>query len=404
MFMSEPPSADRDKDSAPEPPPSPVELNPHFTALLLDAVGQSVMATDPDGKIIFWNRAAEELFGWSRDEVLERPVVEVTPAPELEARAEELMEALRAGESWSGEFTVRRKDGSRFPVLVTDSPVFDGEGRLVAIVGVAVDLTEQRRMERRLQQAQRLEAISALAGGVAHDFNNALTAIRCHADFLMETLENDPRTQEDLQGIRSAVSRAGRLTQHLLAFSRQQVLQPRTVNLSQVLQDWESLIRTVVDSRIQVEIGPPASAVHVRMDPEQMEQVLVELLTNAQDAIPKKGRIRVGVETKSVEREAPDRPPEMPPGEYAVLTVQDDGRGMDGETLERIFEPFFSSKPAWKAAGVGLSTAYGVVKQSGGFIYAESDPGEGTTFRVYLPLEAPTEEVESAGEGGGEPG
>jgi two-component system, cell cycle sensor histidine kinase and response regulator CckA len=372
--------------------------NPHrdpaFRAKLLDSVGQAVMATDPEGRLIYWNGAARQLYGWEADEVVGRLVTEVTPAPESVHEAERIMDDLREGKAWSGEFLVRGKDGRRVPVLVTNTPLMDEEGELVAIVGVSVDLSARRRLERRLQKSQRLEAVRVLAAGVAHDFNNSLTAIRGYADFLREALPPHHPNLADVDGIREAAERATRMTRQLLAFSRQQVLRPQTVDLGQLLDNWGEMIRTLVDSRIHVAIQLPREPVRIWTDPGQIEQVLIELVTNAQDAISGTGSVTVSVDELHPGADDRVRGPEMPPGRYGRLSVRDDGIGMEPEVLDRIFEPFFSTKAPEGGSGLGLSTAYGIVKQSQGFIYADSKPGEGTEVRVYLPISEATDQPE----------
>ncbi len=370
-------SGDRDRD---------LDARLSLHTQILDAIGQAVLATDPEGRIIFWNRAAEELYGWKKEEVMGASVLDVTPAPGRVSHTDEIREQLRRGKPWSGEFLTRTKDGERFPVEVIDTPVFDASGRLQAIVGISRELTGQKRLERQVRQAQRMEAAGKLAGGVAHDFNNVLTAIEGHLTFLEDAVPADTPERTDLEAIRKGASRAAHLTEQLLAFSQRQVLRPRRVDLREVLRGTRAVAQALVGPQIQLETQFPEGAVHVRADPERIEQVILDLVQNAADATPGDGSITIMVTSTRITPESPEKRPEMPDGEYGVIAVADHGVGMSTEVLERVFEPFFSTRPAWEASGLGLSTAYGIIKQSRGFIYGESEEGSGSVFRIYLPL------------------
>jgi two-component system, cell cycle sensor histidine kinase and response regulator CckA len=359
-----------------------------FQAELLDAVGQAVIATDLEGLVTYWNRAAEELFGWTADEALGRQTVELTTPESSWGDAEEVMERLRQGKSWTGEFPLRRKDGSIFHGLVTDSPIRDDDGRLVGIIGVTTDLTERRELEARLRQGEKMEAIGRLAGGVAHDFNNLLTAIWGRAQVLQEDLPPDSAPlREEVRGILSEVQRAARLTRQLLAFSRHSEVREETLDLRTLMQEMVSLLRRLIPSRIDLDLDVPRDPVRVRGDPSQLEQVVLNLVVNASDAVPEEGRITIRLARQPLSAEDPEAT-EWPlhPGEYAVLSVQDTGVGMSPEVLDRIFEPFFTTKPEGEGTGLGLSTVFGIVRQGRGWIHATSRPGRGSTFRVLLPL------------------
>jgi two-component system cell cycle sensor histidine kinase/response regulator CckA len=368
-----------------------------FRARLLEAVGQGVIATAMDGSVTYWNQAAERLYGWTAAEAAGRQVTELTPSLHTRAQASAIMDALRRGESWTGEFEVQRKDGSRFCALVTDTPFLDDAGNLVGIVGVSSDLTERKELEGQLRQAQKMEAIGRLAGGIAHDFNNLLTAINGHARLLLEDLPADSPLANDAHQILSAGDRAAALTRQLLAFSRKQVLEKRAVDLRRVAGDMEQMLRRLIPERIELILETDDQPVVVRVDPGQLGQVLLNLVVNAGDAIEGAGRVTIGVGHTAMTPELAARIPwTVPPGRYAHLTVQDTGSGIPDDVLDQIFDPFFTTKPEGRGTGLGLSTVYGIVKQSDGYVLVDTEQGVGTTFRVLLPVttDVPEEAVQ----------
>ncbi|MDB4949388.1 MAG: domain S-box protein [Gemmatimonadetes bacterium] len=357
-----------------------------FQAALLGEVGEAVIATDAEGRVVYWNAAAERLYGWTAEEAAGRPVVELTPSEDSHAAAREIMDALLRGESWSGELDVRRKDGSTFPARVTDAPLHDASGALVGIVGVSSDLTERRALEQQLHQSQKMEAVGRLAGGIAHDFNNLLSVILGNLALLMMDLPEGDPLREELREIEQAARRAARLTQQLLAFSRRQILKPEPVDLNDRIRDMEGMMRRVIGEDVEFVTRLDPALGRVRVDPSQLEQVLMNLLVNARDAMPHGGRVTV----ETCNDEVGDPPPAnlgdaLEPGPYVRLLVRDTGAGMDADTRARVFEPFFTTKDVGKGTGLGLSTVYGIVRQSGGVVCVDSAPGKGAAFRVYLP-------------------
>jgi PAS domain S-box-containing protein len=282
----------------------------------------------------------------------------------------------------SKEVELTRADGSRVPVLLGVSKLDDTGDRAVAFV---FDLTERRALERQLQQAQRMEAIGRLAAGIAHDFNNVLSAITLSSELLLEDLTPAHPSAENVAEIRKAADRAAALTRQLLAFSRQQVLEPRVIDLQDLVQDLENMLRRVLGEDVALETRYAASLGAVRADPAQIEQVILNLAVNARDAMPEGGTLTI--ETSNVAHEVPaDVGPEtLPEGPYVVLAVTDDGIGMGSQTKARMFEPFFTTKEAGKGTGLGLAMVYGIVKQSGGGIEVASEPGNGACFRIFLP-------------------
>ncbi|HEY0025965.1 MAG TPA: PAS domain S-box protein [Longimicrobium sp.] len=364
----------------------------HHQALLLDTVEQAVIATDLQGNITYWNRFAEELYGWKRHEVMGRSVVEVTPSEEMMQEAAKIMERLSRGESWSGQFPVRRRDGTTFMAQVTDTPICGPTGELVGVVGVSFDITERRDLEEQLRQSQKMDAVGQLAGGVAHDFNNLLTVIQGTVELLKADLPPADPVRDDIHQIGEAAERAATLTRQLLAFSRRQILKPQPVNLASLVSGLLPMLKRLIGEDVELRFQAGAAAAQAEADPGQLEQVLLNLVVNARDAIPAGGG-RIMVETREVEVRAGDEGPDagLAPGRYAVLAVRDSGTGMPEEVRRRVFEPFFTTKEPGKGTGLGLSTVYGIARQSDGHVFVDSAPGKGTEFRVYLPARATPE-------------
>ena len=261
----------------------------------------------------------------------------------------------------------------------------DADGRPLRMVGVDVDLSEKKALEEQLLHAQKMEAVGQLAGSVAHDFNNQLFVIRGYCDLLLKHAAAQPSLLGPLEQIKHAVQRSAALTMQLLAFSRKQVLQPKVLNLDAELFGIEKMLRRLIGEDVQLTLIPGADMGHVKADPLQLQQIVMNLAINARDAMPHGGMLTLG--TKNVDLDAAYARShfEMQPGPYVVLAVSDTGHGMDRETLAHVFEPFFTTKEPGKGTGLGLATVHGIVKQSGGHIAVDSEPGRGTTFTIYLP-------------------
>jgi PAS domain S-box-containing protein len=373
---------------APEDGPAPA---PSFERRVLEALGAAVIVTDPRGVVTYWSRAAEELYQWTGEEAVGRPIAELTPSDLSRAEAEEILERLRQGEHWSGEMEVRRKDGSAFPALISDAPVLDPDGGLAGIVGVSTDLTERKTLERKLRDAQKMRAVGRLSAGIAHDFNNLLTAIGGHAEILLEELPARSVLREEAVHIRTAVGRAATLTRQLLAFSRQGRRDPRVLDLGAELEALEPMLRRLLPPGSSLVLRVPGPGCTVEADPAQLQRVVVNLVVNAVDALDGDGTVTLELdEVELGSDEVASFPWEAEPGPYARLRVSDTGGGMPPEVMERAFEPFFTTKGEGKGVGLGLSTVYGVVKQSGGHVFVESEVGIGTSVRVLLPRAGPT--------------
>lgn len=285
------------------------------------------------------------------------------------------------------EIEIVHDDGRRSTVRVSADAVRDGNDRLIAVVGVYDDYTERRNLEEQFRQAQKMEAVGRLAGGVAHDFNNLLTVIIGYAQMMFEGTRSPSSVREDLQTILDSANRAADLTQQLLTFSRRQVVQPKILDLNATLGGIEKMLRRLIGENIMLETRLAPGIGNVKADPGQINQILMNLVLNARDALPDGGKITIETGSIDLTEEYARTHSGVLPGRYTMLAVSDNGRGMDVETRRRIFEPFFTTKELGKGTGLGLSTVYGVVKQCGGDIWIYSEPDKGTTFKIYLPTE-----------------
>jgi PAS domain S-box-containing protein len=351
---------------------------------LFDASPLAICSLSRDGEVRSWNRAAEQLFGWTADEVTGRPLPNV-PA-DLVSEYHELRDRVLAGNPFTNHETRRlRKDGHELDVSISTAPLHDAAGVTRGLVAVYMDVGGRKALESQLRQAQKMEAVGRLAGGVAHDFNNMLTVIRAAAEFLLSDLDAaDPRRAEAVE-IRDAADRAGSLTRQLLAFSRQQVLQLRVVDLNAVVAELEPMVRRVVEENITVRVRRGVGLHRVRADRSQLDQVILNLVVNARDAMPAGGTLLIETANVVLDGVYPRSHLSAQPGPHVAVTVTDTGCGMDAGTQARIFEPFFTTKEIGQGTGLGLATVYGIVKQSGGHIWVYSEVGQGTSFKIYFP-------------------
>src|SRR5438067_4068501 len=356
--------------------------NEHLAAVIQSSP-LAIYTLDPTSTVLTWNRAAEALYGWRAEEVIGRPLPTIGQDVDDHGR---LRDRVIRGEALRGvEVTRRRKDGSSVNISLSVAPLHDAAGRVTGMLSLAADVTEMRQLEGQYRQAQKMEAVGRLAGGIAHDFNNLLTAIIGTTALVLEDLGLDARARLDIQEIEKAAKRAAGLTRQLLIFSRQQVLEPRALDLNALVGNLEKMLHRLIGEDIELVTKPAASLGAVRADPGQLEQAIVNLVVNARDAMPQGGRLTI--ETAEVELDRSYVTGHVPtrPGRYVLLAISDTGVGMDAATKARLFEPFFTTKEPGRGTGLGLATVYGIVKQSDGYIWAYSELGHGTTFKMYLP-------------------
>ncbi|HEY4319926.1 MAG TPA: ATP-binding protein [Gemmatimonadales bacterium] len=344
----------------------------------------AICSLSPDDIVLSWNRAAETLFGWSATEVIGQPLPIVHDA--LQQESEELTARVLAGKSVTDYETKRRcRDGSLREVSVSTAALYSESGAARGVVAVYTEIGQRKQLERQLHQAQKMDAIGQLAGGVAHDFNNILTVIQASAEFLSESLDESDVRREDALQIHVAAQRAARLTRQLLTFSRQGTAERQDIQLTGVVDQVESMLRRLLPANVELMIQHGAERGLVHADPNQLEQVIVNLVVNARDAMPHGGRIMIETQPAELDDHYASNQVGVTPGAYVMLTVTDTGAGMSLETQARIFEPFFTTKAAGEGTGLGLATVYGIVKQFNGHIWVYSEVGKGTTFKVYLP-------------------
>jgi two-component system, cell cycle sensor histidine kinase and response regulator CckA len=353
-------------------------------AAIVESSEDAIIGCSLAGHITIWNRGAERLFGYSADEV----IGEITCTNSHLLWPDELkaLKRVRKGEYVPPFETVRRrKDGTDVHVSVCISPIREQDGRIAGASLICRDVSERKRLERQVVQSQKMEAIGQLAGGVAHDFNNLLTIINGYSELLLNRLPPGDPMRQLLSEIHRAGERAGALTRQLLAFSRQQVLEPKVLELNAVVSDTEKMLRRLIGEDIILTYVPSPTAERVKVDPGQLEQILMNLAVNGRDAMPQGGRITIETRSVTLDEHYAQTHPDALPGEYVLLAVSDTGCGMDEATKAHIFEPFFTTKGPGKGTGLGLATVYGIVKQSGGSIDVYSEAGRGTTFKIYFP-------------------
>ncbi len=351
---------------------------------LVEGVRDIIFALSPEGTIASLNPAFETITGLRREEWVGQPFERLVHPEDLPLALELLGRVVRGELRPASQFRVRTAKGDYRVGEFSATPQLH-EGRLVGILGIGRDVTERVQLEQQLRQAQKMEAVGRLAGGIAHDFNNILTAITGYADLLLEDLgATDPRRQ-DADEIHKAADRAAGLTRQLLAFSRQQVLQPTVLEVNKLVSDLEKMLRRLLGEDVELGTRLAPTTGRVKADPGQLEQVIMNLAVNARDAMPNGGKLTL--ETGNVDLDeayAADHYPGRA-GPFVLLAVSDTGIGMSEETQAHMFEPFFTTKEKGKGTGLGLATVYGIIKQSGGFIWVYSEVGHGTTFKLYLP-------------------
>jgi PAS domain S-box-containing protein len=368
----------------------------HLRDRAIEAISQGILIIDAqqaDRPLIYVNSAFERITGYRASEVTGRRLDFLQGSAGEPATFAYMETAIREERSYLVEVVAYRKDQTAFCAALALSPIRAADGRLTHFVGVLTDVSDQKRLEAQLRQAQKLEAIGRLAGGVAHDFNNVLTVILGYSDMLLGRLGGKDPSRPLIEEVAKAGQRAAGLTNQLLAFSRKQVLTPVPLSLNTLVADMDKMLRRLIGEDIEFTTELDRTVHEIKVDPGQIGQVVMNLVVNARDAMPEGGKIAIRTANVSVTSGCHDpSAPELPSGSYVLLDVSDTGCGMDEATRARIFEPFFTTKEQGMGTGLGLATVYGIIKQSGGYIYVQSEPGCGATFKIYFPsIVAPRE-------------
>ncbi len=361
---------------------------------LHESMTDGFVYVDMDGFILESNKSFQNMIGYSGEELSRLTYMDLTPE-KWHAHEEGIVanQILAKGYSAVHEKEYRKKDGTVFTAELRTFLICDDSGRKEGMWAIVRDITErkqsekaQKELEDKLHQAQKMESVGRLAGGVAHDFNNLLAVILGYGEILLGTLDRNHPHYKPLDQICRAGARARDLTRQLLAFSRKQILEMKVVNINHVVTSFEKMLHRMIGEDIHLVLSLSSNPLAVRADASQLDQLLMNLAVNARDAMPEGGTLTIETASVELDRTYTEKKPGVLPGRYAMICVSDTGCGMDKKTLDRIFEPFFTTKDQEKGTGLGLATSYGIVKQHGGNIWVYSEPGEGTVFKIYLPL------------------
>jgi PAS domain S-box-containing protein len=365
---------------------------------ILEAAHDAIISTDQNLQIREFNPAAEKMFGWTRLDILGKSIELLMP---MNTRSEQMHTLQRYQATGGGalagdlvETIACRSDGSTFPIELSVSRIREGNG--IRLTGFVRDVTERRALEEQLRQSQKLEAVGRLASGVAHDFNNLLMSIMGAADLILMQLPDTEPARAEASEIKVSVQRGAGLTRQLLAFSRRQATSPRLIAIDDVLDGMSVMLKRLIGTEVDLDIVRGPQPTRIVADPAQIEQVILNLVINARDAMPSGGHLRITVSAVDPDDAPPLAQLERRRGRYARLSVSDTGTGIDEATRARLFEPFFTTKEEGKGSGLGLSIVYGIVNQSDGHIAVVSEVGKGATFHIYLPLADVTAEAQAA--------
>ncbi len=354
--------------------------------LISENAADMIAVVDPSGRRLYNSPAYARILGYSNEELASTSFYDQVHPDDRHVAEQAVKEATGGSQVRAVQYRIRHKDGSWHVIESGASAILDAQGKVEKFVIVNRDVSEQRQLEEKFRQAQKMEAVGRLSGGVAHDFNNLLGVIIGYAEFLQESLDPENSLRSSVDEILKAGKRAASLTRQLLAFSRQQVLDPKVLDLNAVVADMDKMLRRLIGEDIELSTTLGVDLGRLKADQGQLEQVLLNLVVNARDAMPQGGKLVIDTENMLMDEAFTRKYPyPVQPGPYVCLTVTDTGIGMDADTKARAFEPFFTTKEKGKGTGLGLSTVYGVVKQSGGYIDIYSSPGAGTTFKIYLP-------------------
>ncbi len=360
----------------------------------LEAAANAILIADAEGTIVWVNDAFTHLTGYQRDEVVGRKPRILKSGEQPPSFYTDLWSTIKSGRVWQGEVVNKRKDGSTYREEMTITPVVQGEnGKASYFIAIKQDITAKKTLEQQLHQAQKMEAIGRLAGGVAHDFNNMLGVITGYSELLKSRNDLDELALYQIDEIHAAANRAVSLTRQLLAFSRKQIVQPRIMDLNESVSSLTKMLRRLIGDDIELTIRLSENETRIKADSGQVEQVIMNLAINARDAMPNGGKLIIETEVCTLDESYAFKHKPVKPGTYVRLSLTDTGSGMDKDTMSHLFEPFFTTKELGRGTGLGLSIVYGIVKQAEGYIWVYSEPAHGTCFKIYFPLQA--EKVES---------
>ncbi|MGC1448951.1 MAG: PAS domain S-box protein [Candidatus Sulfotelmatobacter sp.] len=352
-------------------------------ALIVDSSQDAIIAKNLDGIVTHWNKGAEHIYGYSAQEMIGQPISVLVPKERVD-EIPEILEKIRRGERVEYSESVRvTKDKRHLNVSISVSPIHDAEGNVVGASTIARNITTQKKIEDQLRQSQKMEAVGRLAGGVAHDFNNLLGIVTACSELLRSRV--DANSVEYIDNIREASKRGASLTRQLLAFSRRQPVQTQLLDLNERLREVSRLLHPLMGDDVEIVLLPRSASAIIEADPGHLDQIVINLAVNARDAMPHGGKLILETAVFDFDESFAREHPTITMGRYAMLAVSDNGTGMDEATRSRVFEPFFTTKEMGKGSGLGLATVYGIVKQSGGHVSVYSEPGHGTTFKIYLP-------------------
>ena len=354
-------------------------------AAIVESSQDAIIGRTLDGIITHWNAGAQRIYGYSAAEIIGKSST-LLLSPDRFPELLETIEKVRRGDIVEESDAIRiRQDAKEIRFTQIHAPIKNGDGQVVGLSTVARDVTESRHLEEMFRQAQKMEAVGQLAGGVAHDFNNLLGVVLGYAELVLERMSPTDPKRHDIEQIQKAGDRAALLTRQLLAFSRKQVLQPKVLDLNAVVAGAENLLQRLIGEDVELLVVLNPKLGRIKADPGQIEQIIMNLAVNARDAMPRGGKLTVETSNIELDEKYAAQHPSTLPGPHAMIAVTDTGCGMDAKTKAHIFEPFFTTKTADKGTGLGLATVYGIVKQSGGSVWVYSEVGLGTTFKIYLP-------------------
>ena len=351
----------------------------------LNTLQDAFIVLDLEGRFIRWNKTLTAVSGYTDKEISLKKAIDFSWRMKKEQVSGAILKAIEKG-SASVEAIILTKDGREIPYAFNAAILSDAQNKPVGVSGVGRDITEHQRLEAQLRQAQKMEAVGTLAGGIAHDFNNILNVIMGYGAMVVDTLEAGSPAKKHMNEVLIAADRAADLTKRLLVFSRKQVVEVKPVNINELILGLQKMLVRIIRENIEFNMDLADRPLIVLADAGQIEQVLINLAVNAKDAMPEGGRLTIGTGLEELNDEYVAAYGYGKPGKYALITVADTGQGMDAETQKKIFEPFFTTKGIGEGTGLGLAISYGIIKQHSGYIKVYSEPGQGTVFKIYLPL------------------